>query len=89
MTNQTENSYKLIFTALNDFAIEHHINFKDNTDLEIITDFEIAAILSSCTKGRINDQVYGRSKLQLTLSTFTSIGFPSSFQSTNTPRILL
>jgi len=44
MTNQTENSYKLMFTALNDFAIEHRINFKDNTDLEIITDFEIAAI---------------------------------------------
>lgn len=32
-----------MFTALDDFAIEHNINFKDNTDLEIITDFEIAA----------------------------------------------
>jgi len=44
MTNQTENSYKIMFTALNNFAIEHNINFKDNSDLEIITDFEIAAI---------------------------------------------
>jgi len=39
MTNQTENSYKLMFTDLNDFAIEHNIYFKDNTDLKIITDF--------------------------------------------------
>jgi hypothetical protein len=31
-------------TALNDFASKHNITFKDNNDIEIITDFEITAI---------------------------------------------
>jgi hypothetical protein len=44
MTNQTEDDYKTVLNVFNNFAIENNINFENNNELEIITDFEKASI---------------------------------------------
>ncbi|KAL4142564.1 hypothetical protein QTP88_005001 [Uroleucon formosanum] len=44
MTGKDEDSYNMLFSNLNKFAEENGIFFKENNNLEIITDFEQAAI---------------------------------------------
>jgi len=44
MVKQTENAYRTMFLELNNFALENDINLTRNSNLEIITDFEKAAI---------------------------------------------
>lgn len=44
MTGKDEDLYNMLFSNLNKFAEENGIFFKENRNLEIITDFELAAI---------------------------------------------
>uniref|UniRef100_A0A2S2PMI1 MULE transposase domain-containing protein n=1 Tax=Schizaphis graminum TaxID=13262 RepID=A0A2S2PMI1_SCHGA len=44
MVKQTENAYRTMFLELNNFALENDIHLTRNFNLEIITDFEKAAI---------------------------------------------
>jgi transposase-like protein len=44
MTKQTEDDYKIVLNVFNNFTIENNINFENNNELKIITDFEKALI---------------------------------------------
>lgn len=44
MTGKDEDLYNMLFSNLNKFAEENGIFFKENKNLEIITDYELAAI---------------------------------------------
>lgn len=44
MTSRDEDLYIQLFTNINNFAVKNGIYFKENTNLEIITDFELAPI---------------------------------------------
>jgi len=44
MTSRDEDLYIQLFKNINNFAAENEINFEENSNLEIITDFELASI---------------------------------------------
>lgn len=46
MTSKDEDLYIQLSTNINNFAFENGIDFKENSNLEIITDFELASINS-------------------------------------------
>jgi len=44
ITSRDEDLYIQLFKNINNFAAENEINFEENSNLEIITDFELASI---------------------------------------------
>ena len=44
MISRDEDLYIQLFTNINNFAVKNGIYFKENTNLEIITDFELGPI---------------------------------------------